>query len=205
MKATNLSTSIGHCSHNATTPTAVLRHEHEVILRALALLEKLGAELEGERPVDRKTLEWLVGFFKTFADRCHHGKEEQHLFPTLEQHGVPKQGGPLGVLLTEHEEGRALVRAIATEEGRQAAEAIHHYVALLRGHIEKENEVLFPMAEDILSAEKQGALLLAFEKVEQEMGGADLHERLETELVRLEQNTRGPDLHPSSCGLGTGE
>ena len=52
----------------------------------------------------------LQEFFRLFADQCHHGKEEELLFPLLEQKGIPRTGGPIGVTLHEHEEGRALVR-----------------------------------------------------------------------------------------------
>lgn len=172
--------------HGATTPTGRLREEHEVILRALALLERFGRALEAGEAVDREGLAWLQAFFGTFADRCHHGKEEQHLFPALERHGIPQEAGPIGVMLREHEEGRALVRAIAEGDDRQAAEAIRAYVALLRTHIDKENGVLFPMAEHVLPETEQRGLLRAFEAVEQAVAGPGVHERLLAELARLE-------------------
>ena len=179
-------TQAAHSHHTATTPTARLREEHEVILRALALLERFGRALEAGEAVDREGLAWLRTFFGTFADRCHHGKEEQHLFPALERHGMPREGGPLGVMLREHEEGRALVRAMAQGEDRQVAEAIRGYVALLRAHIEKENGVLFPMAEQLLPETEQRGLLHAFEAVEEAVAGPGVHERLLAELARLE-------------------
>lgn len=173
--------------HHAATPTGRLREEHEVILRALTLLERLGQRFEAGESVDREGLAWLREFFGTFADRCHHGKEEQHLFPALERQGIPREGGPLGVMLSEHEEGRALIRAMAQGDDRQAAAAIRQYVALLRAHIEKENGVLFPMAEHVLPAEEQHGLLLAFEAVEQGVAGPGVHERLLARLAELEE------------------
>jgi hemerythrin-like domain-containing protein len=164
----------------------MLTQEHEAILRGLTALEKLGWRLESGQPVDREALTWLIGFFRIFADRCHHGKEEQHLFPALERHGVPKEGGPLGVMREEHEEGRALVRAMAEGDDRQTAAAIRGYVALLRAHIDKENSVLFPLAEQILPDDEQRALGHAFEAVEQEVAGPDVHARLLAGLARLE-------------------
>lgn len=169
-----------------TLPTATLRHEHEVILRALTILERLGADLETGEPADREALGWLIDFFRTFADRCHHGKEEQHLFPALERRGVPRDGGPLGVMLREHEEGRAFLRAMAGGDDRQVAEAIRGYATLLRAHIDKENHVLFPMAEQVLVEEEQRVLAHAFESVEREVVGPGTHERLLAQLARLE-------------------
>jgi hemerythrin-like domain-containing protein len=170
-------------------PTQILREEHEVILRALALLERLGRRLDAGEAVDRDALEWLGEFFATFADRCHHGKEEQHLFPALERHGVPREGGPLGVMLQEHEHGRALVRAMAEGDDRQTVEAIEGYVALLRAHIDKENEVLFPLAEQLLPDAEQRGLVGAFEAVEEAVAGAGAHARLLERLAGFEDTT----------------
>jgi hemerythrin-like domain-containing protein len=164
----------------------MLRQEHEVILRALALMERLGQALQTGATVDRAALKWLIDFFSTFADRCHHGKEEQHLFPAMERHGIPREGGPLGVMLHEHEEGRAFLRAMAKGDDREVAGAIRGYATLLRAHIDKENGVLFPMAEQILPAEEQRELLHAFEAVEQTVAGPGVHERLLARLTELE-------------------
>lgn len=188
MKTTIPLTQIPAHQPGTTSPMAMLRHEHEVILRALALLEHVGGRLESGQPVNRQALGWLIEFFRTFADRCHHGKEEQHLFPALERHGLPKDSGPLGVMLHEHTEGRAFVRAIAEGDDATAAWAIRHYAALLRAHIDKENNVLFPLAEQVLPEEEQHALLSAFEEVEQAVAGPVVHERLLAELARLEES-----------------
>lgn len=179
-------TAATHPHHGAATPTARLREEHEVILRALAVLERLSWRLEAGEAVDRQDLAWLREFFGTFADRCHHGKEEQHLFPALERQGIPREGGPLGVMLHEHEEGRALVRAMAQGDDRQAAAAIRQYAALLRAHIEKENGILFPLAEQVLPEAEQRGLLHAFEAVEEAVAGPGVHERLLAQLAELE-------------------
>lgn len=176
-----------HHTHTlAPVPTAMLRHEHEVILRALALLERLGGRLAAGAQVDRAALAWLLDFFVTFVDRCHHGKEEQHLFPALERHGIPREGGPLGVMLHEHEEGRALLLAIGHGNGGGVAEAIGRYALFIRDHIEKENEVLFPMAEQVLGAGEQGVLVQAFDAMEQVVAGPGAHERFLARLGELE-------------------
>ncbi|MBI4611694.1 MAG: hemerythrin domain-containing protein [Candidatus Rokubacteria bacterium] len=179
--------SAGHGHHGAAGPTGMLREEHEVILRALALLERFSQRIEAGEPVDREGLAWLRDFFSTFADRCHHGKEEQHLFPALHRYGVPREGGPLGVMLHEHEEGRGLLRAMAQGDDRETATAIRRYAALLRGHIDKENGVLFPLAEQLLPDDEQRRLAHAFEAVEQEVAGAGVHERLLCRLAELER------------------
>lgn len=173
-------------TNETTAATAQLRHEHEVFLRALTLLERLGQGLRAGTAVDRDALAWLIDFFRTFVDKCHHGKEEQHLFPALERHGVPRDGGPLGVMLLEHEHGRALLRAMSQGDDRAVAEAIRGYVTLLRAHIDKENGVLFPIAEQILDEEEQRVLAQAFDAVEQVVVGPGIHERLLARLAELE-------------------
>lgn len=170
----------------AAGPTAMLRADHEVILRAVAVLERLGRDLGRHAPVDRSALTWLVDFFRTFADGCHHRKEERHLFPALERHGVPHHGGPVGVMLEEHEIGRKLLRAIADSDGTDVADAIERYAILLRLHIDKENGILFRLADMVIPEPEQHRLLEAFEALENEALEPGRHERLLAELARLE-------------------
>jgi hemerythrin-like domain-containing protein len=132
-------------------PTDALREEHEKILTALRVLAAI-ADRDGPFPSDH--VAQLVAFFRGFADRCHHAKEEAALFPALEARGVPRQGGPIGVMLQEHEEGRALVGDIAeaAAEGDRArfVQEVRVFVDLLGGHIQKENQILFRMADRVL-------------------------------------------------------
>jgi hemerythrin-like domain-containing protein len=164
--------------------TADLRDEHEVIRRALAVLERLADRLAAGRPVSDSTVTDLVQFLQTFADRCHHAKEEGQLFPAMRARGA---GGPLEVFLEEHEEGRRYLRTLATgASAGERATAARRYVAMLHDHIERENEVLFPMADGLLTPEEQGALARAYEDVEREVVGTGGHAGLLATLARLE-------------------
>ena len=137
----------------------------------------------------------LLEFFRLFADQCHHGKEESLLFPFLEQKGIPRQGGPIGVMLHEHEEGRLLIREMgeAAEDyrsgiegaGARWAKAASGYSSLLRSHIDKENNILFVMAERVLTPADQSQLFQDFEKLEVEKMGAGTHERLHVMMDKL--------------------
>ncbi len=180
-----------HCHHAASTATGALRHEHELILRAVTLLERLAPAVAAGAPGARPVLRHLAEFFQTFADRCHHAKEEQHLFPALERRGIPRQGGPVGVMLAEHEQGRRLLAAMTGDDAAAAAEAARAYAVLLRGHIDKENSVLFPMAEHLLTGEEQQAMLRAFEAVEDAVVGPGVHQRLLGDLATLEREMSG--------------
>ena len=147
--------------------TGTLRTEHEAILRMLDATEEVANQIERGSPVAAETLSGLLEFLRLFADRCHHGKEEDLLFPLLEQKGMPREGGPIGVMLLEHEQGRALIRRMATageafaggdaDSAGAWAAAARDYAALLRVHIDKENNILFMMAERILTDAEQAS------------------------------------------------
>lgn len=175
--------------------TQALRNEHDAILRILDVAEESARRLHAGEAVPAEVLNGLLEFLKLFADRCHHGKEEDLLFPLLEKKGLPRHGGPIGVMLHEHDLGRNLIAqmtsataAIETGDGlagRQWAEAAAQYAALLRDHIYKENNILFVMAERMLTNAEQQELERAFAKVEAEKLGEGTHERLHALMDQL--------------------
>jgi len=169
------------------TPTETLRHEHEIIRLVLNGVHRGASSLAATLQGDPQWLDTIVDFVRTFADRCHHAKEEKHLFPRLRERGVPGEGGPIGAMLAEHEQGRAFIRrvaeaAAAARGGDQpaleaASRNLLGYVELLRGHIAKENDILFPLADRVLTEEDQRELAEAFDRVEAEELGEGVHER----------------------------
>src|SRR6218665_3437929 len=131
----------------------VLRHEHDAILMALDILDRIVDEAKHGK-IESGDAVSFVGFLKEFADKCHHGKEEGLLFPGMIGAGTPSEGGPISVMLEEHERGRALVAAMGGASDpvlrpEAFGDAAAAYMAHLRMHIEKENTVLFPLAERI--------------------------------------------------------
>jgi hemerythrin-like domain-containing protein len=148
-----------------TSPTTALREEHRVILRALALLEVAIERPAGTRDVPDEWWARLIRWLRAFADRNHHAKEERWLFPALAKAGMPAEGGPVAVMLAEHAEGRALVALMAEDPGRRRV-AARGYVDLLRSHIDKENDVLFPLAEALLGEDERRAVARGFATVE---------------------------------------
>jgi hemerythrin-like domain-containing protein len=167
--------------------TDVLREEHEVIQQILDCVEVLAERAERSGELDLGSAREALDFLGTFADRCHHGKEEQGLFPLLHRKGLPTHVGPIAVMLAEHEQGRAAIRRMraAVQAGEQGivgsahafAVAAHAYVALLRQHIDKENGVLFPMADQMLGEPDQHALLGGFDALERGDMGEGTHAR----------------------------
>ncbi len=141
----------------AETATSRLREEHQLILKVADAMQALLGEAQGANGLDFDTIGDCVTFIRLFADACHHGKEEDLLFPELEAAGMPRHQGPIAVMLYEHEQGRAFARQMAEalkparEGDAQALEALEGaargYVDLIRGHILKEDRILFEMAD----------------------------------------------------------
>jgi hemerythrin-like domain-containing protein len=166
--------------------TEILRNEHRVIEQVLACLEKIAGRCPSEGTLDAASASQALDFFRNFADRCHHGKEEERLFPLLEQRGFSREHGPTGVMRLEHNQGRQLLRGMAAAIAAAEAEAAtagerfaahaRRYVELLRAHIRKEDERLFPMADQVLSARDQESLQEAFGVMEHEEMGDGTHE-----------------------------
>lgn len=153
-------------------PCAVLKQEHQVILRVLDALEGLISSPPDDAPLAVEPLTDCIEFFRLYADACHHAKEEDLLFPVLEARGVPKDGGPIGVMLEEHRIARGLVAQMAEELERfghspEAASSAFRatardYLSLLRQHIFKEDHVLFEMGDRVMSEGDQEELAESF-------------------------------------------
>jgi len=152
------------------TPTDVLRDEHRIILEALDVLDAAAERLARGGALPDGWWPELIEWLRAFADRNHHAKEERSLFPKMVKAGVPSEGGPVGVMLEEHTQGRALVQAMATGAPAERPDVARRYTRLLRDHIEKENGVLFPLADAVLDEAAQATLRGEFQGVADELG-----------------------------------
>lgn len=168
-------------------PTETLKHEHQIILMVLGAAEREARSIQNSGKVHAEELDRMLNFFRNFADRCHHAKEEELLFVKMQERGMPVRGGPIAVMLQEHDEGRRRVKAVAdalpqARSGDALAltsvrSNLLAYVQLLRAHIDKEDNVLYPMADRLFTPEDQRVLTEAFEKVEAEEMGEGVHEK----------------------------
>ncbi len=173
------------CWQNIAAYLALLsdfQRKHDAIQEMLDVSDELAWRLERGEDVDPAILAELMEFFRVFADGCHHSKEEQFLFPVLEEKGFPREGGPIGAMLGEHQEARTLIQqmneAAASYScgdagtGRRWAVTARACAALLGAHMLKENTVLFPMAEGLLTGNEHQALICAFDALEEAKLGA---------------------------------
>jgi hemerythrin-like domain-containing protein len=150
----------------------LLAAEHALILRALDGLEIRLRVVAAGAPADRAAFEQIIELLRSFADRCHHGKEEGLLFPVMvEQLEYAPQSGPIAVLSRDHGAGRALLSGMADAVGRLEAdpaaatalvETGRAYIQLLRAHIEREDEKVFPTVEDLLDSADAARLMAQF-------------------------------------------
>lgn len=153
---------------NDQMPTAVLKSEHQVILRVLRVLEHLVVRADRGEGFEADSFKKCVEFFRFFADACHHAKEEDLFFPVLESRGIPRDGGPIGVMLEEHRQARAHTKdmgdALEAVEGGDAdgeqrfRAAARRYLDLLNNHIYKEDNVLFNMGDHVMTDDDQQTL-----------------------------------------------
>jgi DUF438 domain-containing protein len=172
--------------------------EHEMIERAMAVLknnlekidEAVKAPLQMQRAID---------FLLEFGDKVHNTKEEKFLFPLMGQKGLPVQGGPIGVMLMEHDAERNLLlrmmaelpnlaEAAATKRQKFAAEGFE-YLTIRAEHIWKENDVLYPMGRKLFSDEDNTSLLSAFKTLDQQTYGDAARDHYAQMLVEVEKDS----------------
>lgn len=176
-----------------------LEHDHQVIEQAIALLDRVARG--GSREIAFEFGAFALDFFRRFADACHHAKEEQALFPLLETRGIPRQGGPIGMMLLEHAEGRRLLgdleRALASRDLPLLVASAGAYAGLLKVHISKERSVLFPLGARKLSAADDVALEARFAEIERAGGGDALHAKFHAALASWKQRLGTSALTPA--------
>ncbi len=156
-------------------PTEILTEEHNKIKSMLEIFEKICVEIENGNSVDVEKISGILDFLRGFADKYHHAKEEDLLFPAMVDAGIPSEGGPIAVMLMEHDSGRGYLKEISdglkeysSGDSNATAKIINNaraYSQLLVQHIFKEDNILYKMADAHLTEEQQNKLLEDFEKV----------------------------------------
>lgn len=181
--------------------TDLLKEEHHGVKIALRSLEIIGNKLEAAAGADAtpyvEDMGKLIEFLKVFVDKCHHAKEEDVLFPALVEGGTTNAKDLVKVLLAEHTAGRKLVAEMAEaltsyQEGNRGIvsalrAAARSYTQLLSDHIDKEDNQLYPMADEKLSPADQQEMVEVFEKIETERIGLGTHEKFHAMLDEFKQ------------------
>ncbi len=184
--------------HSNQNPTEMLEAEHRMIQKAVAGMARIADAVEQGNIVEASMLRELVRFLRTFADGCHHAKEETALFPMLELKGVPLAGCPVAVLHNDHLKARVLVGELSdaieayageARSGRRSLlSALRALISFYPDHIWKEDYLLFPLARKVLSSMDEHILTQHFEQLEAGVGPG-VHERYERFVDELELAT----------------
>lgn len=158
----------------------MLVNEHKVILQVVGNLEKFALAMRNAVRIDAELLREAVIFMREYADKCHHGKEEDLLFPAFIDHGVPPQGCPIAALLHEHKSGRELVgnldKAVDDFQAKKSGAeesmlaAIDGLAKLYPNHIWKEDAMVFPMTDNLLPVGIVNNLTKQFEALDARFG-----------------------------------
>jgi hemerythrin-like domain-containing protein len=158
--------------------TEILSSEHRVIEQVLAALDAAANRLDAGEAVRPGFFIDAVRFIRNFADGYHHAKEEGGLFEAMSRNGMPSHGGPIGVMLHEHTRARELTAGLGAAADRWSAgdssavdTVVDHaraYAELLTQHIFKEDNILFPMAAQVIAPEERQGILDAFRRMERE-------------------------------------
>lgn len=180
--------------------TDTLMEEHRIIERVLTALEKQARRLDAGEAVRPAFFLDAADFVRNFADGCHHEKEEDNLFPAMVAHGFSEDEGPVAVMLADHEEGRRLVGAMGdaaerleggdTEAAPEVVRNAIGYVAVLRQHIMKEDNILFPMADRALPEEQKDQLAEAFADLDADDASEGVRQKYVALAEKLEAEAR---------------
>jgi hemerythrin-like domain-containing protein len=167
-----------------------MMEEHELIVAVLGSLQAMADKLAAGGTVPRQDVADFGRFFRDFADKCHHGKEEDRLFVKMVEAGFSREAGPVAVMLAEHDSGRQEVRGLLQigagpgpltdpEQGR-VIDCATQFVALLYGHIQKENNILYPMAQNTIAPDE-------FDRLDESCEEFDREIRVQLDVPALKQ------------------
>jgi len=175
--------------------TSDLEKEHNAILLMLDILEKISDNMDQEIDIPDNHLDGLSRFFTIFADKCHHGKEEQLLFPTLKDKGVDMNKEPFASIFEDHKEGKIYISNMldaidsykTTKSGQSKfIQNARKYINLLQQHIEKENQDMFRITNEYLDETELVSLKHKFDDFENNVIGGGIHEQLHEMINELE-------------------
>lgn len=174
--------------------TQTLEEEHHLIQQVVGAMAVLADQVSEGQLAEKDMLVNLTEFMRVFVEKCHHEKEEKHLFPILAAKGVPVAGCPIGALTHEHQSASKLTAVLGAAvdgylkdpsgTGPSLTAALRSIVALMPAHIWKEDYLLFPMTDKILDEREQEGLMEQFEAVESGIG-PEVHHRFEELAVGL--------------------
>ncbi len=171
------------------TSTEILKHEHQIILRVMeAAAREIRAIVPRGKITTMDNIQKIIDFCRVFVESCHNAKEEEYLLPKMRERGKMEDIGLIKTIVKEYTQGRQLMQQVADflplakvypipSNVAAVTANLKSYIELLRAHIDKENHVLFPLADRLLTSEDQQTILKSFDKHEAEEVGVGVHEK----------------------------
>jgi len=166
--------------------------EHRLIERMLAIIQDALAEARKTKKIDPVFVDTAVDFVQTYADRTHHGKEEDILFLALKTKGLSEPDQRvMDELIEEHVFGRITTKALVEANARyrngdssaleEIVRCLHTLVDFYPKHIEKEDAVFFPASRAYFSEAEDQAMLDEFWAFDRKM----IHEKYKAVVEKL--------------------
>jgi hemerythrin-like domain-containing protein len=172
--------------------THELMNEHQMILKYLDLMERYieFSKIDRDENLFLEHAQDFVNIIHKFADTYHHVKEEDILFKYMDGPDVLPHCNPLPVMLNEHEIGRKYLQDIKNDVANANLENlcknIDGYCQNLRQHIFKEDNVLYPMAEEGISEDDKIAIENEYKQIEEKLGKQKLWNEFKEKCSKLE-------------------
>ena len=170
-----------------------LMMEHRLIEKMLAVIQGALERTAQTQSIDPYFVDTVVDFIQVYADRTHHGKEEDVLFKNLRMKGLSHDDAQLmNELIEEHVFGRQTTKALVDANARyrkgdgaalaEVTARLKTLVDLYPKHINKEDKTFFPAAQTYLSEEEDQAMIAEFWEFDNKM----IHEKYKAVVKGLQ-------------------
>ena len=152
----------------------ILFEEHEIIVNAIDVVKQASVLIGKNDEQYEKIVRELIFFFRNYADKFHHHKEEEILFPEMQKKNELLADGMIKEMLENHEDFREMVSCIEKyldeKNYLKAQQQLKSYTEALSDHIAVENDEVFQIAETILDANELQKIYFRFEDCDLESG-----------------------------------
>ena len=173
-------------------PIGLLMREHRLIERLIKLLEKELDNIKKTKKVNPDFIQKSVDFFRTYADRTHHGKEEDILFRAIKKKKITNYlKNIIKRLEQDHQHARKIVTDLSNQNSnyiqgktssiKEITNDLEKLVTLYPIHIEIEDKEFFYPSMDYLTEEEQQKMLQEFYDFDKKM----IHEKYLTLLENV--------------------
>ncbi|MDD4970966.1 MAG: hemerythrin domain-containing protein [Paludibacter sp.] len=178
------------------TLTEELIQEHAKIDKVLNIMNRISEDIKTQKVFYADDVEDILKFILGFWDKCHCKKEEKVLFPALISEGVIEKNDLVSMMVEEHILGKNNLKEISScienckignpFSCEKLAASLSTYVSMMQIHMENEEKIFFPLADRVLSKNKQDQALEQFEIIDKRLVKLRVYEQFQTKLERME-------------------